>query len=112
MSLTGLVGLNVTTTKAAPNRPLRGLHGISITINTSLSIRVVDSRGRGMYGVTCTNLNTGKVFNGDNSGNLLVAAGVTASLVITKDRLSPYYLNWSSSDAVSLTINLDNNLII
>ena len=75
-----LKGIVIVTTNAAPVRPLTGLYGVTLVLDTAIAVKVVDLRGRGVPNVR---LQQGaiSVFT-DAVGNAVaqfVAGNITAS---------------------------------
>lgn len=75
-----LSGITIVTTTAAPSRPLTGLLGITLVLDTAIAAKVVDLRGRGVPNVRLVQGSI-SVFT-DASGNAVaqfVAGNITAS---------------------------------
>lgn len=72
----GLKGLAIEITRKAPYRPLAGLRGLVIILDSNLPVRVVDKRGQGLANarVTVTNPTSGVPSEGftDENGNILL----------------------------------------
>lgn len=100
-----LNGVIIVTTTATPQRPLTGLHGITLVLDTAIAAKVIDTNGRGVPNVRLVQGSI-SVFT-DANGNAL-AQFTAGNITLTKGTWSKTH---TYSTGPSFTVLYDPPLL-
>ncbi len=97
-----LNGIVIVTTNAAPSRPLTGLVGVTLVLETAIAAKVVDLRGRGVPNVR---LIQGSINIFTDAGGNAIAQFVNGNITASKGRWTKVF-NYTGGNQFTITYDI------